>query len=404
MKVAVIGGGPSGVISAIELAKNGIEVYIIEKKERILKKLLATGNGRCNYTNIDIAPKHYNEKEKFVEPALSEFTRDNLIDYFKLMGIEPTIENDGKIFPITLKANTVVNTLLEELESLGVEIYTNTELIEIFRDKNEFILKTGNGKFNAEYIVFATGGSSMPVSGSDGKSYKILEKLGHKKTKIYPALTQIKLNLKYLKQISGVKVVGKVRLIKNGELIDYKYGDLLFTNYGISGPPILDLSRKVNKSGGELFIEMPLINNIKNEEEFKKILYNRFYTLSHFTLERWLMGIIEKKLVNMVVKETGYERTTPMYLMDEYDFEKIIKIILKSKFEIIGTKGFENSQVTCGGISVKEIDSKTMESKKIKNLYIIGEVMDVDGDCGGYNLQWAFSSGIMAARAILKQN
>ena len=405
MKVCVVGGGPAGVISAIELSRNNIDVILIEKNNRILKKLLATGNGRCNYTNINVNISDYYCKNNFVENVLNSFSKDALIDYFRIMGIEPTIENRGKIFPVTLKSNTVVNTLLEELEENRAEVITEEEVVSIDKGDN-FILKTHNRTFNCDYVIFAPGGMAMPSSGSNGKSYKVLENLGHSKLRTFPGLTQIKLSSPFLKQLSGVKVVGKVNLILDKDVVEQGYGDLLFTDYGISGPPVLDLSRRVNLEGKdkEMFLEMPLINNIENIEDFRNILYGRFYSLNHFSFERWLSGIVDKKFINYISKTVNIDKTSPMYLIEEYRFEEVIRVLLKSRFSVIGTKGFENAQVTCGGIDTEEIDSSTMESKYVPGLYIAGEVMDVDGKCGGYNLQWAFSSGIVAARDIISKN
>lgn len=405
MKVCVVGGGPAGVISAIELSRNNIDVILIEKNNRILKKLLATGNGRCNYTNINVNISDYYCKNNFVENVLNSFSKDALIDYFRIMGIEPTIENRGKIFPVTLKSNTVVNTLIEELEENRAEVITEEEVVSIDKGDN-FILKTHNRTFNCDYVIFAPGGMAMPSSGSNGKSYKVLENLGHSKLRTFPGLTQIKLSSPFLKQLSGVKVVGKVNLILDKDVVEQGYGDLLFTDYGISGPPVLDLSRRVNLEGKdkEMFLEMPLINNIENIEDFRNILYGRFYSLNHFSFERWLSGIVDKKFINYISKTVNIDKTSPMYLIEEYRFEEVIRVLLKSRFSVIGTKGFENAQVTCGGIDTDEIDSSTMESKYVPGLYIAGEVMDVDGKCGGYNLQWAFSSGIVAARDIISKN
>lgn len=405
MKVCVVGGGPAGVISAIELSRNNIDVILIEKNNRILKKLLATGNGRCNYTNINVNISDYYCKNNFVENVLNSFSKDALIDYFRIMGIEPTIENRGKIFPVTLKSNTVVNTLLEELEENRAEVITEEEVVSIDKGDN-FILKTHNRTFNCDYVIFAPGGMAMPSSGSNGKSYKVLENLGHSKLRTFPGLTQIKLSSPFLKQLSGVKVVGKVNLILDKDVVEQGYGDLLFTDYGISGPPVLDLSRRVNLEGKdkEMFLEMPLINNIENIEDFRNILYGRFYSLNHFSFERWLSGIVDKKFINYISKTVNIDKTSPMYLIEEYRFEEVIRVLLKSRFSVIGTKGFENAQVTCGGIDTEEIDSSTMESKYVPGLYIAGEVMDVDGKCGGYNLQWAFSSGMVAARDIISKN
>ncbi|RVU54099.1 aminoacetone oxidase family FAD-binding enzyme [Anaerosphaera multitolerans] len=399
MDIIVIGGGISGVFAAIELKKRGHNVIILEKNDRILKKMLVTGNGRCNLTNVKLSESNYNDSGDFTRYALSKFNNNDFKDYLNNLGIVTTEENNGKIYPITLKAQSVVNMLLEELKDIGVEILTSKKVISI-RKKKKFIVRTDDEEYFADKIIFAVGGSSMPSSGSDGKSYKLLKELGHSTGEIFPALTQVKLDSKYLKHLSGVKVVSEIKLYKNREIVDRRYGEVLFTNYGISGPPVLDISRSVNFFKDDLTIEMSLINYVEKVKETKEELYNRLYTFQNYTIERWLLGVIDKKFIYMILDMLKLNADTPVNIMSNRDYNKLVGLLLSISFKVEGTKGFENSQVTKGGINIAEIDEKTFESKIIKDLYIVGEVMDVDGDCGGYNIQWAATSAIIAARSI----
>lgn len=399
MKIIVIGGGISGVFAAIELRKNGHDVIILERNDRVLKKMLVTGNGRCNLTNINLGRENYHCEGDIVEKALSKFNNEDFINYLNEIGIITTEENSGKIFPIALKAQSVVNMLLEELEELGVDVLTSKRVISIEKKKG-FIVRTNEESFAADRVIFAVGGSSMPSSGSDGKSYKLVQKLGHTISDVFPALTQVKLNSNYLKHLSGVKVVGEVLLYRDDKIIDRRHGELLFTNYGISGPPILDISRMINYESGNLSIVVPLINNIKNKTEAREKLLNRFYTLQNYSIERWLLGIIDKKFIYIVLEMLKLNKDITMDMLSNRDITLLVDLLLGMKFKVEGTKGFENSQVTSGGVLTCEIDEETFESKIIKGLYIIGEVMDVDGDCGGYNIQWAATSAILTARSI----
>lgn len=239
----------------------------------------------------------------------------------------------------------------------------------------------------------------MPASGSDGKSFEILKKLGLKITELKPALTQVKLESKYLKHLSGTKVIGKAKLFKGNKEIDERNGEILFTNYGISGPPILDLS--VNISEGN-FIEVPLINNV--DENTVDKLYSRYYMLEDFSLEEYLMGIVDKKFIHYIIDYLNLDKKIAMNMISMPDFQKIIEILLKSKFKVIGTTGFKNSQVTRGGVDLSEVNNYDYSSKKFENLYIIGEALNIDGDCGGYNLHFAFASGYRLGKMLSENN
>lgn len=397
MNIIIIGAGPAGMVAAINAKNENNNVILIEKNDRVGKKLLATGNGRCNYTNLNLSEDNYSSPS-FVKETIDEFSNEDLINYFSLLGLESTTDGN-RVYPITLKANSVLNILIYWLDKKGIDIRSNTEVKEIKRNKNGFDVITSHDKIEADIVIAAFGGKSMPASGSDGKSFEILKKLGLKITELKPALTQVKLESKYLKHLSGTKVLGKAKLFKKNKEIDERNGEILFTNYGISGPPILDLS--VNISEGN-FIEVPLINNV--DENTVDKLYSRYYMLEDFSLEEYLMGIVDKKFIHYIIDYLNLDKNTAMNMISMADFQKIIEILLKSKFKVIGTTGFKNSQVTRGGVDLSEVNNYDYSSKKFKNLYIIGEALNIDGDCGGYNLHFAFASGYRLGKILSENN
>lgn len=385
------------MVAAINAKNENNKVILIEKNDRVGKKLLATGNGRCNYTNLNLSEDNYSSPS-FVKKTIDEFSNEDLINYFSLLGLESTTDGN-RVYPITLKANSVLNILMYWLDKKGIDIRSNTEVKEIKKNKNGFDVITNDDKIEADIVIAAFGGKSMPASGSDGKSFEILKKLGLKITELKPALTQVKLESKYLKHLSGAKVIGKAKLFKKNKEIDERNGEILFTNYGISGPPILDLSVNISEDN---FIEVPLINNV--DENTVDKLYSRYYMLEDFSIEEYLMGIVDKKFIHYIIDYLNLDKNTAMNMISMADFQKIIEILLKSKFKVIGTTGFKNSQVTRGGVDLSEVNNCDYSSKKFKNLYIIGEALNIDGDCGGYNLHFAFASGYRLGKMLSENN
>lgn len=397
MNIIIIGAGPAGMVAAINAKNENNNVILIEKNDRVGKKLLATGNGRCNYTNLNLSEDNYSSPS-FVKKTIDEFSNEDLINYFSLLGLESTTDVN-RVYPITLKANSVLNILIYWLDKKGIDIRSNTEVKEIKKNKNGFDVITSHDKIEADIVIAAFGAKSMPASGSDGKSFEILKKLGLKITELKPALTQVKLESKYLKHLSGTKVLGKAKLFKKNKEIDERNGEILFTNYGISGPPILDLSVNISEDN---FIEVPLINNV--DENTVDKLYSRYYMLEDFSLEEYLMGIVDKNFIHYIIDYLNLDKNTAMNMISMADFQKIIEILLKSKFKVIGTTGFKNSQVTRGGVDLSEVNNWDYSSKKFKNLYIIGEALNIDGDCGGYNLHFAFASGYRLGKMLSENN
>lgn len=385
------------MVAAINAKNENNNVILIEKNDRVGKKLLATGNGRCNYTNLNLSEDNYSSPS-FVKKTIDEFSNEDLINYFFLLGLESTTDGN-RVYPITLKANSVLNILIYWLDKKGIDIRSNTEVKEIKKNKNGFDVITSHDKIEADIVIAAFGAKSMPASGSDGKSFEILKKLGLKITELKPALTQVKLESKYLKHLSGTKVLGKAKLFKKNKEIDERNGEILFTNYGISGPPILDLSVNISEDN---FIEVPLINNV--DENTVDKLYSRYYMLEDFSLEEYLMGIVDKNFIHYIIDYLNLDKNTAMNMISMADFQKIIEILLKSKFKVIGTTGFKNSQVTRGGVDLSEVNNWDYSSKKFKNLYIIGEALNIDGDCGGYNLHFAFASGYRLGKMLSENN
>ena len=385
------------MVAAINAKNENNNVILIEKNDRVGKKLLATGNGRCNYTNLNLSEDNYSSPS-FVKKTIDEFSNEDLINYFSLLGLESTTDGN-RVYPITLKANSVLNILIYWLDKKGIDIRSNIEVKEIKKNKNGFDVITSHDKIEADIVIAAFGAKSMPASGSDGKSFEILKKLGLKITELKPALTQVKLESKYLKHLSGTKVIGKAKLFKKNKEIDERNGEILFTNYGISGPPILDLSVNISEDN---FIEVPLINNV--DENTVDKLYSRYYMLEDFSIEEYLMGIVDKKFIHYIIDYLNLDKNTAMNMISMADFQKIIEILLKSKFKVIGTTGFKNSQVTRGGVDLSEVNNWDYSSKKFKNLYIIGEALNIDGDCGGYNLHFAFASGYRLGKMLSENN
>ena len=397
MDIIIIGAGASGIVTAINAKNKNNRVILLEKNDRIGKKLLATGNGRCNYTNMNLSEKNYSSPD-FVKRTLEDFSNEDLINYFRILGLESTLDGN-RVYPISLKANSVLNILIYWLDKKGIEVKTKSQVKEIKKTKKGYEVITNEETLRADLVVAAFGGKAMPASGSDGVSFEILKKMGIRVTDLKPALTQLKLESKYLKHLSGTKVIGRARLLRGEKVIDEREGEILFTNYGISGPPILDMS--VNTKEGDI-IEVPLINNLKKDSI--DMVYNRYYMFPDFSLEEFLMGLVDKKFIHYIVDSLDMDKNTAMNMISMWDFEKIICLLLKSRFKVTGNTGFKNAQVTRGGVSLDEVSPENYEAKKYKDLYIIGEALNIDGDCGGYNLHFAFGCGYRLGKILREKN
>ena len=400
-EIAVIGGGASGLMAAITAKKSGKEVIILERKDRILKKVLITGNGRCNITNVNANISNYFGKNiSSVENILNRFTPQDTMDFFNELGIVCNEENRGKVYPLSGQASSVVDALRFEAERLGIKIETEFYVRKIEKDGFKFrIYSEGRKKIEAGRVILAAGGQSYPELGSNGSGFELAKELGHSVTKLSPSIVQLKTEKYQVKGLQGIKTDVAVTAYGDNKKICTYDGELLFTDYGISGNVVFNIS----------FV-MPLYKNVEFEIDFmEKFDYNELYEmlkerkriLSHLTMENYFNGMINKKLGQFLSKVSGIEKLSkPVKDLNDSDIRKLCTVLKKYRVKILETTGFKNAQVTAGGVSLDEVNTETLESKIVKGLYFSGEVLDVYGECGGFNLQWAWTSGYFLGKNI----
>ena len=402
-EIAVIGGGASGLMAAITAKKSGKEVIILERKDRILKKVLITGNGRCNITNVNANISNYFGKNiSSVENILNRFTPQDTMDFFNELGIVCNEENRGKVYPLSGQASSVVDALRFEAEKLGIKIETEFYVRKIEKDGFKFrIYSEDRKKIEAGRVIIAAGGQSYPELGSNGSGFELAKELGHSVTKLSPSIVQLKTEKNQVKGLQGIKTDVAVTAYGDNKKICTYDGELLFTDYGISGNVVFNIS----------FV-MPLYKNVEFEIDFmEKFDYNELYEMlkerkkimSHLTMENYFNGMINKKLGQFLSKVSGIEKLSkPVKDLNDSDIRKLCTVLKKYRVKILETTGFKNAQVTAGGVLLDEVNIETLESKIVKGLYFSGEVLDVYGECGGFNLQWAWASGHIAGENAAK--
>lgn len=404
-EIAVIGGGAAGIMAAILLKDEGFDTAIIESNDRIGKKLLTTGNGRCNITNKYIeASRYHSDNKDFFMPALENFTSQGTADFFSSLGLPLITLEEGKMYPMSLQASSVLDILRLAISDRSIPVYLNSKVTSIKAGKSSFRLDLASGEpLEAKTLLLCCGGKSAPSTGSDGSGFSLSKTLGHSMIKPIPALVQLKLEYKNLKALSGIKFNGIADIYIDNKLLRREFGEILFTDYGISGPPILQLSRtssyyQARGSSVDLQVDimytmdMPVLINF---------LEGHFAYFNYRSVHDNLIGIINKKLIPIILKEAGIQNIhKPCSDLEYTEKQKLYTLLKGWKFKVTDTNSFSNAQITAGGIDTKEVDPLTMKSKIVPNLYFAGEILDVDGDCGGFNLQWAWSSAYAAAKGI----
>ena len=402
-EIAVIGGGASGMMAAITARKSGKGVIILERKDRILKKVLITGNGRCNITNVNADISNYFGKNiSSVENILNSFNPQDTMDFFNGLGIICNEENRGKVYPLSGQASSVVDALRFEAERLGVRIETEFYVRKIEKEGFKFkIYSEDRKKIEAGRVIIAAGGQSYPELGSNGSGFELAKELGHSVTRLSPSIVQLKTEKHQVKGLQGIKTDVAVTAYGDNKKICTYDGELLFTDYGISGNVVFNIS----------FV-MPLYKNVEFEIDFmEKFDYNELYEIlkerkkimSHLTMENYFNGMINKKLGQFLSKVSGIEKLSkPVKDLNDSEIRKLCTVLKKYRVKILDTTGFKNAQITAGGVSLDEVNPETLESKIVKGLYFSGEVLDVYGECGGFNLQWAWASGYIAGKNVAK--
>ena len=400
----IIGGGAAGLMAAITAAENGAGVTILEHMPRVGKKILSTGNGKCNLTNLDMRPDCYRcGTADFPMTAIGRFSVADTVSFFRRLGVVVTDRN-GYVYPASGQAQTVLDALREKAESLGIRIVTECRPETVERDGTGFCVRTSCGAFQGDFLILAAGSKAAPATGSDGSGYDLAASLGHKIVKPLPALVQLKCRGDFFRSIAGVRTEAEVSLYtagKHGELGDLlasDRGELQLTDYGISGIPVFQVSRYASEAldrKKRVLAVLDFFPSLKDEELFSLLKEQRMY-LSDRKAEGFLNGIFHKKLAALFLKAAGILGEEMAGRLSDKKLLAAAELIKRTVVEVTAANSFDKAQVCMGGVRVKDVDPCTMESRLVPGLYFAGEILDVDGICGGYNLQWAWSSGYAA--------
>ncbi|MFP4381053.1 MAG: NAD(P)/FAD-dependent oxidoreductase [Candidatus Sumerlaeia bacterium] len=400
--ILIAGGGASGLLAAVVAARQGARVRVLERMSRVGKKILATGNGRCNLTNINHSlTRYHGANPDFIRGVIEQFDANRTIDFFVDLGLLPRLEEEGKVFPLSEQASSVLDLLRYEMDRFGVEEICDVRAQAVEQKDGRLALSTTDGQeFLADAIIVATGGKSAPNLGSNGGGFKLAKALGHTIIEPFPALVQVNLDAWFLKRLKGLKLQSAAEVMVDGEMRRSDQGELLFTDYGISGPPILQLSRVVSEfapKGRDVRLVLDLYPE-KEEADLVKMIQDRINRSPEKDMLFSFVGFLHKRLAPVLLSEAGIRDTkAPASALSSDAIEKLAHCMKRWELRCTGVQSWMNSQVTAGGVDATELNPQSLESKKMPGVYFAGEVIDVDGDCGGYNLQWAWSSGYVAA-------
>lgn len=404
MKIVVIGGGASGMLASSMISKNN-KVILVEKNEKLGKKLYITGKGRCNVTN-DCAPREFLENvvtnAKFLQSAIYGFTSEDMMAFLEENGLSLVVERGNRVFPESQKSSDVIKTLANACAKNNVEVRLNTTVESVKKVGNEFIVATNKGEITCDAVVVATGGVSYPLTGSTGDGYEFAKSFGHDVIKPRASLCPIRVQeQKIAKELEGLSLKNvDVSVLKDGKKIAGEFGEMIFTAFGVSGPTILSLSAKINKIDlKNVKISIDLKPALTYETLDKRVLSD-FKNYSNKEFKNALSDLLPKKLIPVIVKLSGIKEDTKVNVISAENRKNLVNLLKNFDFSVKSLAPIEEAVVTSGGVNVKEINPKTFESKLVENLFFIGEVVDVDAYTGGFNLQIAWSSAVAVARAL----
>lgn len=408
-QIVIVGAGAAGMMAAIAASKAGARVLLLEQKDRIGKKILSTGNGRCNFTNTYQTPECYrSQNPEFPWKVIQTFPVEQTISFFDRLGVYAKDRN-GYLYPNSDQASAVLDVLRMELTRLKVDIHTEEKVLEIKPSgkgaSRRFRIRTGQRCYEADAVILTAGSKAAPNTGSDGSGYPLAQKLGHRIVPVVPALVQLCCKESFYKIISGVRVQGRVSIWSGGKMLTEDSGELQLTNYGISGIPVFQVSRYAAYAlldKKQVWAELDFLPRL-TDQEVMRLLKRRIHNHPEQTAEELFIGLFHKKLAQVLVQESRISRKTLGKELTEKQILMLIEKIKHFKTEVIKTNPFEQAQICAGGVDTREIHSATMESKRISGLYFAGEIVDVDGICGGYNLQWAWSSGYLAGQSAAER-
>ena len=398
--VAVIGGGAAGMMAAITSAREGARVTILEHKDRIGKKILSTGNGRCNFTNTYQTPACYrSDNRDFAWNIIQKFNVEKTISFFKELGIYPKDRN-GYLYPYSDQAAAILEVLQIEVAKLDICVMTEINVLDIQPVKRGIRVTTDKKTITADSVILACGSKAAPVTGSDGSGYQLAKLFGHRIVPVLPALVQLRCAEKFYKSISGVRVQGTVEVYADDIFLASDTGEIQLTNYGISGIPVFQVSRYAAKALYKKQSVTAVLNFMPdmNKEEFLLFLKERITLCPYKTLDEFFTGVFPKKLCELWIRLSRLPKEMRVSDLSGEQLEKLVLLIQHLRTHITETNSFEQAQICCGGVDTTEINPDTLESNYVPGIYFAGELLDVDGICGGYNLQWAWSSGFVAGK------
>ncbi|AFL67990.1 NAD(P)/FAD-dependent oxidoreductase [Sulfurospirillum barnesii] len=402
-RVGIVGAGASGLVCAIEAARKGHKVSLFEKNSKVGRKILATGNGKCNISNLNISLSRYHgESVATIKEVLKRFDTVTCKSFFAKLGLEMREGEAGKLYPMSHQASSVVDLLLHEARSLGVDIFLESEVKSIAHQQGAFCLHVKEQSYLFDACVIGTGSLAMPNLGSSGSGYGFAQSFGHRLVEPYPSLVQCVCDEASIERASGVKMEARVELYIENQKVQSVQGDLLFTAYGLSGSAILEISRNVSYAclkQERVHVILDLMPTL-SKEALQSLLQKRLSLAKGKSLSLWLEGIIPKKLALMILEKEKLLHVKDASQLSMKELKKIVFALKALSLHVKETKGFESAEVCAGGVDMSEIEPKNLMSRKIKELYFCGEVLDVDGDCGGFNLHFAWASGFCVGQSL----
>ena len=401
-EIAIIGGGAGGMMATLTAAENPENrVRLFERQARVGRKLLSTGNGRCNLTNLHCSPAHYHsETPEFMGSALEAFPVSETLQWFRDRGLVTVAEESGRVYPLSNSANSVLDVLrLSIQQSENITLYAAAPVLEIKRTGTGFTVKTEQESFHADKVIVACGGMAGSKLGGVKDGYALLQSLGHSRTGLHPALVQLTTETEYPKRLKGVRADAKLTLASQRKTLIRTEGEVQFTEKGVSGPAVFDLSRAASVSDEKLQLTLDFLRGYGIKDVFS-MLVNRRDRLPGLPAEELLTGVLHNRLGRTILHYVNLDTKKTLDQITDSELKEVARACKGFTLPVKGTEGFDSAQVTAGGVRCSEFDSDTMESKLVPGLYACGEVLDVDGDCGGFNLQWAWASGHLAGRLL----
>ena len=396
----IIGGGASGLIAACALARRGRRVVLLEKQSRVGRKLLSTGNGRCNLTNLGARPEHYHGSRQAARTALRAWPPARIAEFFEALGIPCVPDEAGRVYPMSRQAASVLDALRLGCDEAGVVTLTDFAVRELSRRDGGFEARAADGRSaRGRTALVCTGGLAAPKLGACGDGYRLLEGLGHAMVPRFPAIAALRAPAEAVRGLKGIRAEGEIALLADGKAVRTEAGELLFAESGVSGIAAMQLARGANealRAGVPCAVRLSFVP----ESEADALLRRRAECLPARALEDFLNGIVPKRLGQALVRAAGLAWDERAGALPEQELNRLARALSGWTLPVLGTQDFDQAQVTAGGASLKDFDVRSLRSLRVPGLYAAGEVLDVDGDCGGFNLQWAWSSALLAVDGI----